>query len=356
MAATPGASEADEWRRRALATYEATNRHLLDATRALYGTRRARAARRYEALWPFAGAWSATVTLASLEPSVAARHPPAATLAALTAYHHVGQEALLGLGPLCFESKVVPPLGPGGDVYYDDNAWVALAALHQHRLDHHLDTLTLATRILQFLASGWSTARGWAHPGGLRWKVAPSSRARTTCSNAPAAQVALGVHEATGAEAPLEFARRAYRWTNEALRRQDDLFADRIDPDGTVHHELWSYNQGTMIGCGVALARLTGERHYLEEATATARAALARFTPEVLASQLEAFNAVLVRNALLLEGELAAAFHALAADYGDLLWARRDRKGLFRGDGDPLNHTAPMIEVYALCAGAAGHL
>jgi hypothetical protein len=56
-------------------------------------------------------------------------------------------------------------------------------------------------------------------------------------------------------------------------------------------------------------------------------------------------------------GPTAAAFRRLALDYGELMWStRRDhRRKLFPGPGDALNHNAPMIEVYAIAAGAAGH-
>ena len=59
--------------------------------------------------------------------------------------------------------------------------------------------------------------------------------------------------------------------------------ADRIDPDGAVVEERWTYNQGAMVGAGLLLAEATGDPGYLAQATATAAAALRRFDLDRLA-------------------------------------------------------------------------
>jgi predicted alpha-1,6-mannanase (GH76 family) len=250
---------------------------------------------------------------------------------------------------------VVPPLGAGGDVYYDDNAWVGLAALAQHERTGEPAALRLAAGLLEATTAGWSTERRWAHPGGIRWKPSPATSSRNTCANAPVAELAIGLHRHTGDPAQLEWAHRLYDWVRSALLRPDDLYADRIAPDGRVEPTPWSYNQGTMIGAGVLLHEATGDPAFLEHADATAGAALGRFDGPALLGQGPAFNAIYFRNLWLLDRHRPdRRIGRSAAAYAEEMWRhhRSLRTGLFTGAGSPLNRSAPMAAVFALLAGA----
>jgi hypothetical protein len=70
-----------------------------------------------------------------------------------------------------------------------------------------------------------------------------------------------------------------------------------------------------------------------------------------------AFNAVLLRNLLLLdEVRPDPRYRALASDYSTRMWeTQRTRRGLFAGNGSPLNNTAAMLQIDALLAGAQPH-
>lgn len=342
---------------RAVGTWRGLQRRLYVAHRRLFGSRRW-LSRDYEALWPFSGAWSACGSLASLDGQPVSSEELASFRQGLTAYHRDHDAVLAGRESLGFESMVVPPLGSGGDVYFDDNAWVALALLQEHRVTGEAQCVTLARRIIDFVLTGWSTEQSWSHPGGIRWKVPVSNRSRNTCSNGPTAEAAVELHRLTGDPALLDWGRRIYEWTRDTLRRPDGLYADRIDPAGSVTDDIWSYNQGTMLGAGVLLSAALDDEAHLDEASETAAASLRRFNPQVLAGQLPAFNAVFFRNLLVLDrvrpdGE----YWSLARAYGDFMWAqlRDGASGLFKGTGAPLNHNAPMAEVYALLAGAEPH-
>jgi hypothetical protein len=337
---------------RARATLKAIrDSRLYSRRRRLFGTRRWLLRRQYEALWPFADAWSAVGTLCSLDET--ARDALGSFLEALPAY---GRDDTGGeQGPVGFESIVTPPLGSGGDRFYDDNAWVGLALMRQHDLTGDDRTVPLARRILDFDFTGWASNPSWSRPGGIRWKEPSSCTSRNTCSNAPVAELALLVHRATGDPDALEWAIRIYRWVRSCLLGPDSLYLDRIDPAGTVVNEVYSYNQGTMIGAGVLLHHVTGEDEYLADAKETAAAGCDHFSTSVLMGQDAAFNAVWLRNLLLLEETSPdpTRLEALVA-YADRMWeqARDERTGLFRGGDSRLNATAPMIEIYALIAGA----
>jgi hypothetical protein len=113
-----------------------------------------------------------------------------------------------------------------------------------------------------------------------------------------------------------------------------------------------------MIGAGVLLHRTTGDESYLAQATVTAAASVGRFSLPVLLSQDAAFNAVFFRNLFLLD-QLSPdpGYRRLALAYADEMWAgHRDRRtGLFGGGHSALNNSAPLVEIYALLAGAPPH-
>ena len=231
-----------------------------------------------------------------------------------------------------FESVPTFPHGPGGDVFYDDNAWLGLALCHHHVLTRSDEAAVLSRRLLSFVLTGWSTDTTWSHPGGIRWKVPTSNRSRHTCSNAPMAELAalVGMRDSDGTA--LDWAQRIYAWVHESLEGVGGLYLDQIAPDGTVVPDIWSYNQGTMIGAGVLLHRATGEAHYLTRAELTAQAALEHFSVDRLVGQGAAFNAVFFRNLLLLDVVSPdPAYKALMEEYGDRMWTeRRDpHTGLF---------------------------
>jgi ABC-type transport system substrate-binding protein len=113
-----------------------------------------------------------------------------------------------------------------------------------------------------------------------------------------------------------------------------------------------------MIGAGTLLYRITGVPSYLDQATQTAAAAVRRFSVPALTKQDAAFNAVLFRNLFLLdEVSPDPAYRQLASAYAEEMWvqSRDPRTGLFRGGASPLNDSAPLVEVYALLAGAPPH-
>ncbi len=329
-----------------------------DRKRGLFGSRRVLLRRSYEHLWPFADAWSASCTLARVAPERVGSAALTSFLDGLAAYHPLGADLYREEGAVGFESAVVPPLGRGGDVFFDDNAWLGLAALAHHDLDSDPRTLRIAARILEFVLSGWSTGPSFTNPGGIRWKVGASNMSRNTCSNAPVCELAALIHDRTGDEEALGWSMRIYEWVRGSLLGSDSLYFDRIDPAGVAERTVWSYNQGTMIGAGVLLFGATGQEKYRRHAFATASAALSRFDVQTLLAQEAAFNAVFFRNLFLLD-EFAweSGTRRLAASYADALWEklRLARSGVQRHAVPKLNDAAALIEIYALLAGALPH-
>jgi hypothetical protein len=343
---------------RALATFAAIRgSRLFSRDHKLFGKRRRwLLSRDYESLWPFADAWSALCTLGSLPDQLEALSMLGALLGGLQSYSE-DVNILENTGDAGFESVVTPPLGSGGDRYYDDNAWLGLALVHHHELTGNPVLLRLAERVFAFVISGWSTDAGWHLPGGIRWKEPASNRSRNTCVNGPAAELGARLHQKTGDASYLEWAIRIYDWTRSALLNPDALYADQIAPDGVLTPTIWSYNQGSMIGGGVLIAQQTGHASFMDQSEETALSYVGGRNGRDLLTQDPAFNAVLFRNLLMLDDVRPdTQYRTLIADYGSTMWeSGRLRHGLFAGNGSPLNNTAAMLQIFALIAGARPH-
>jgi hypothetical protein len=126
--------------------------------------------------------------------------------------------------------------------YFDDNAWLGLAALRLAEATRDTGWSDLARRLATFLEQG-------EHPaGGIRWRE--GSESRNTCSTASAAWL----HALLEGGGGIERAGRWLDWLDATLRRPDRLFADRIERD-EVHPEAWTYNQGAIVAARAGIGR-----------------------------------------------------------------------------------------------------
>jgi uncharacterized protein YyaL (SSP411 family) len=216
-----------------------------------------------------------------------------------------------------------------GDRYYDDNAWIGLAAMQAHEATGDAKYLRHAERTFRMVRTG-------QHPdGGLYW-VESDRVTRNTCSIAPAAQLALRLHEATGNERYLRFAIEQADWLDEHLRLPSGLYADNLNDNGSLDTTTYSYNQGTPLGLDVQLYRATGNTAYLKRAQATADAALSEFQGDRLWSQAPVFNAIFFRNLLALQAVAPDPSYLPAVDqYLERAWSegRSQETGLFDQGG-----------------------
>jgi predicted alpha-1,6-mannanase (GH76 family) len=137
------------------------------------------------------------------------------------------------------------------------------------------------------------------------------------------------------------------------------LFWDKVRGDGTIDRALWSYNQGSMVGLNVLLARSDAGRRaeYLRRAATIARRSLEHYAG-AYDRQPAAFNAIFFRNLLLLhaaidDDDLRREIVRAIKDYVDRAWEewrdRRDRFHLPDGGVTLLNQSA-MVQLLALLA------
>ncbi|HEY8454462.1 MAG TPA: glycoside hydrolase family 76 protein [Actinopolymorphaceae bacterium] len=364
MPASEQATSRSTWAHRAEVSYDALQRYLYLGRKQhyLYQEKYPHEAtdNTYSYLWPMREATAATIDL-SVMPGAGRR------------YADDVRERFLGLRaywsterkPPGYASYVVPPLGGGGDLFYDDNAIVGLEFVRHYRLTGKASARNRAEQVFTVLTGGWDTDPTHACPGGMFWVDASWTSIRAANVTGLAAELAAHLFEITRKPSYLEWANRLYAWNRQCLRSPDGLYWNDISLDGTVNETLWIYNSGAMIGAGALLYRATGDKSYLQNAQADAAAAIAYWTTDDrYYDQPAIFNAIFFKNLLLLDS-LARdkAYRDVVENYAELTWNRnRDPElGLFRfppsggGPYDPsyrpetLEQSA-VIQIFAVLA------
>jgi hypothetical protein len=341
----------------AVASYQALQENLYEPSVRLYLGLPSYTCGPYSCLWPFTNAMAATEYLyaspggSSFAPDVEAR------LNGLLAYVDLRETNPNGASqPQAFQSAVAPPEGPGGDTYYDDNAWVALDLLDAYQLTGNPTDLALAQDTFNFVVTGWDTSQTDGCPGGVFWEDVSGSP-RTVTANGGNAEVGLELYQLTHDSADLSWAERMYQWVNTCLESPGGLYYDHVNPGGSLNTAMWSYNQGTMVGAGALLYQITGTSSYLTAAERTAGAAVSYFgTGTTLQNQGPAFNAIYFRDLFVLDQiQPNSAYSTEAQTYASYMWTQRvTSTGLFLQNGQTygVNTTAPMVEIYSLLAGS----
>lgn len=313
-------------------------------------------------LWPFSRALMATLDLTGIPGEATAELDPQARLAEhLKVLEYYWDPS----GPQAAYCSSVTGAKRRGDRYYDDNAWVGLALIELERLRPDSGWLARAGQLFQFAASGWDQAQGgvfWVEQGrgtGVR------NHDRNTVSNAPNAELGLHLAELGHPSASSVTPEDMYGWVVETLDSSGGgdaagtgLFWDKVRGDGTIDRATWSYNQGSMIGASVLLARRhPAERSlYLGRAEAIAGKALREYASSY-ERQPASFNAIFFRNLLLLhaasaDGGLREQILTAMRTFADTVWSEaRDRRHLFHLRGRPtLLDQSAIVQILALLA------
>jgi hypothetical protein len=301
-------------------------------------------------LWPFARAFIATLDLAGIEPAMRAEADPVIRrrLAALERYWDER-------GPAYASDPPGRPLG--GDIYYDDNAWVGLALVELERLSPGGGRLDRAAQLAAFARNGWAADRSAPDPGGVFWVqqgrgLGARNHDRNTVSTAPNAALilhlqALGAPGVSANQPPS--CQTMATWVVQALDAGGDgggLFWDKITGAGTIDRARWSYNQGSMIALAALLSDL-GAPAWLARAETIAARALDHFHATGYAGEPAEFVAIFVRNLLMLHARTADA--ALRARIDATLIDRADAHWPVQRGATLLAHSA-ALSLQALAA------
>ena len=249
----------------------------------------------------------------------------------------------------------------GGRRYYDDNEWLGLEFLNAYRTLRHRAYLERAVQMFRFAISGWD-----AQQGGIFWRENDAT-SRNTCSNGPAAVLAMRLYAETQDPAYLNWAQRILDWLKPLKLPESGVYLDNIAQDGTLDGRTYTYNQGTPLHANALLYQATGEQAYLEEARALAEAGLKYFAREDPATgrrfhpNTPWFNAVLLRGYLALfqmDPHPDPRYLQSMQENVDYAWEHaRSEDGSFgsdwsgRTDADAHHHVlidqGAMVEIYA---------
>lgn len=351
------------WADRATNAYNALQTHLYEGAdqHGLYLERTPRQAtdREHSYLWPMREAAAATVDMQQLPRTGPVHRPDAAErFDTIELYFAPGDRP-------GYQSYLPAPLGTGGDVYYDDNAVVALSQLDQYEHTGDRTLLTRAEQVVTVVSRAWDADPAKACPGGMDWFDSPGNTVRATNVTSLSAQLAARLYEHTHNRGYLKKAEQWYGWVYSCMRQAPGLYANDRGDDGSTNPTLWTYNSGSMIGAATALYRGTGDAAYLNKAVEDARGSLAYWTQgSRLHDQPAIFNAFYFKDLLALDAVRpdSAYLKAMSA-YADSTYAgnRDATTGLFHfqpsggGDYDPripaetLEQSA-MVQIFATLA------
>ncbi len=342
LACSANQADADRNAYRAAVSYWAMQHNFLDRGSGVYreesgGGRTARA-------WPYSQALAATLAMT--------RVPKRGRLYVRDAARRVSGLA----GYLRTDGAFASVMGPKGEIYYDDNEWIALELLRWYDLRSAPQALAGAKRLFGLVVSAWDSDVTHACPGGVFWTTAHGNSDRNTVTTATGALLGLELYARTHDSSQLAWARRMLGWVTTCMLAPNGLLWDHVGLDGVRDETHWSYNQGTAIGANVLLYRLTGDEGALERAEALADSSLAYFDRTPGGREPAFFLAIWFRNLLALESvDGDARYREALQEYANAVWdrLRDDSTGLFRFDRSRsarLLEQAAMVQIYAALA------
>ncbi|MGI8869743.1 MAG: glycoside hydrolase family 76 protein [Mycobacteriales bacterium] len=346
---------------RAVAAYRAMQRQFYVPAQKLYhGEAPLGTGNPYSYVWPFSQATAATLDMLGLDSRYAGDvRDRAAGLASYynpTPTSHNPPSPPAPPSPPGYASYVMPPLGGGGDVFYDDNEWLGLDGLQEYRMTGDTAALERAKLIFALVRYGWDSDTTHSDPGGTYWTQAPWSHDRNTISNGPGVEIGVRLYLLTKDTAYLEHSKRIFDWVDRYLKAPNGLYFDHVDLDGNVEKTQWSYNQGVMLGAAALLHLATGSKSYLDQASRIAAAALDLYgRGGRLYTQDVIFNAIFFKNLLFLHSiRPDGRYRRELEKYADTLWEAVDPStGLLTTQpykSVDLNVQAGLVQLQALLA------
>jgi Glycosyl hydrolase family 76 len=341
LVAVPPAPASRDGERAALAHW-AMRHAFLDGPTGLY--REVEGKRTPATAWPYSQALSATIALSTV-PGLGRRYLPIARERVATLSRYARRDGSYAAGA-----------GPSGDVYFDDNEWIALELLEWHERIGDRSSLATARRLFRLVVHAWDGDESHPCPGGVFWTTARGNDDRNTVTTATGALVAMRLYAATHDRSYVVWAHRMLGWVERCMAAPNGLLGDHIRLDGGLDRTQWSYNQGTAIGAYVLLYQLTGDAGALARAEELAQKSLDSFDRTPRGGEPPFFLAILFRNLLELgKVDGSPRYHDEAQAYADAIWTglRDPRTGLFSFHGagpETLLEQAAVVQLYALLA------
>lgn len=244
--------------------------------------------RKVSELWPYSGVVSAYNALAAHPKFGEKYHAPLRrVLEGLEAYFDAN----------AYDSYVIAE--GGAQKYYDDNEWLGIEFIRAYRTLKDKTYLEKARLMFAFAVSGWSDTM----EGGIFWRE-NDPETKNTCSNGPAALLAMLLFEETRDPYYLDWALKILEWVKRLKDPASGVYFDAVKSDGSIDERVFTYNTGTPLHANVLLYKATHQQAFLDEALALAEAGLRVFgkkQPDCATAILPNtpwFNAVWLRGLL----------------------------------------------------------
>ena len=164
-----------------------------------------------------------------------------------------------------------------GDIFFDDNIWVARNMLFAYEIFGDEDYLSEAVKVTNFIYTGWNEEIGglvWNETG-LGTNATPQELERGLSANACGIIVNAKLYQLTQEETYLNWAVKFYDFCKQLQNSDTGIYYNGINtvvkPDGTringsINKDLYAYNTGSMILADLLLYDITSEEDYYIDA------------------------------------------------------------------------------------------
>ncbi|RQO74374.1 glycosyl hydrolase family 76 [Pedobacter sp. KBW06] len=163
------------------------------------------------------------------------------------------------------------------NTFYDDMEWWALACLRAYDATKDEKYKTMARQYWTWIKVGWSEVKN----GGIAW-ASGSKDSKNACSNAPAVIIAAKLYQLDNNPDDLVWAKKIYTWLKAYV--VEPARGVVWDAYGNTNEDnIYTYNQGTWLGAGLELYKITNEQVYLNDAVRNANYVMndqVRFSPK----------------------------------------------------------------------------
>lgn len=175
-----------------------------------------------------------------------------------------------------------------GDIFFDDNIWVARNMLFAYEVFDDKEYLKEAIRVTNFVYTGWNDEIGglvW-NENGLGSGATEQELERGLSANACSIIVSAELYQITGDEKYLNWAPKFYEFCKKMQDSKSGMYYNGIHTiitpegnrsNGEVNKVLYSYNPGSMILADLLLYEVTGKDDYLVDAKLAAKASYEGF-------------------------------------------------------------------------------
>lgn len=177
-----------------------------------------------------------------------------------------------------------------GQVYYDDENWMAMALIRAYQVRKNPEYLYHANLLFKdIMTAEIRDAKG--NSRGVWWNGDHTQVA--TASNMGPVITGVMLYKITKNKSYLDFAKRVYSyWFANMVLQPSWQVVDHYDAQGKKEAVPLTYNQGLAVGAALELYKVTGQKIYLQHANGYAQFVLEKMTNNGVLAETVCINRV----------------------------------------------------------------